>query len=187
MSTARRLKFSYAEYLDALERSELKLEYWAGEILAMAGSTPEHEALTASIIRLLGAMLPAGCRPFGSNMKVRIPGADLTLMPDASIVCGKVARATDDKSAVANPGLIIEVTSPPTEAFDRGAKLEQYKTLKSVRAGWIVSHSATRVTVIERQGKGWRSTERSAGEQLTLDTPALTIDVDAIYAALDGV
>ena len=184
MSTARRLNYSYADYLQALELSPLKLEYWAGEILAMAGGTPEHEALVAAVMLALGSRLPAGCRPFGSNMKVKI--REFTLLPDASVVCGKLARAADDETAVVNPSLVIEVTSQSTEAFDRGAKLERYKLLKPLRSIWIVSHAAPRVTVIERAGKSWRSSERGPGERLTLDSPPLTVDVDELYAVLDG-
>ena len=98
----------------------------------------------------------------------------------------RLERAREDKEAITNPGLVFEVTSPSTEAFDRTTKLEQYKTIKSLHAVWFVSQQSRRVTVVERHGKGWRSSERSKGEQLTLDAPALTIDVDAIYSALDG-
>ena len=186
MSTARRLHCSYDEYLDALEMSPLKLEFWGGEILAMAGATPEHEALTARVIALLTSRLPAGCRPFGSNMKVRIPRSDVTVLPDASIVCGKLQRAADDKTAITNPGLIVEVTSPSTESYDRGDKLKEYKLIKSVQTVWIVSHSTTSVTVVERHSKTWRVTEQASGSRLTLVMPALTIDVQEIYEALDG-
>jgi Uma2 family endonuclease len=186
MSTARRLHCSYDEYLDALELSPLKLEFWGGEILAMAGATPEHEALTARVIALLSSRLPAGCRPFGSNMKVRIPQSDVTLLPDASIACGKLLRAADDKTAITNPGLIIEVTSPSTESYDRGEKLKEYKTLRSVQAVWLVSHTTASVTVVERHAKTWKTTEHASGSRLTLLAPALTLDVAEIYEALEG-
>jgi hypothetical protein len=42
--TSRRLHYSYAEYLAALEISGVKLEYCEGEIYAMAGVTPAHAA-----------------------------------------------------------------------------------------------------------------------------------------------
>jgi Uma2 family endonuclease len=186
MSTARLLHYSYEEYLHALDDSGIKLEYWAGVIYALAGGTPEHGALAAKVISLLDAKLPAGCRPLSSDVKIRIPRVDIAVFPDASVVCGKLQRAPDDELAVVNPGLIVEVTSPSTAEHDRGEKLEQYKLIKSVQAVWLVSHASARVTVVERQGKTWKSTDHGKGARLTLATPALTIDVDAIYRALEG-
>jgi len=186
MSTGRRLKYSYAQYLRALHDSQMKLEYWHGEILAMAGGTPEHGILATRLLTLLGTKLPRGCRATNSDVKIRVVEADVGLFPDGAVICGKLERARDDKEAVTNPGLIVEVTSPSTEAYDRGAKLEQYKLLKSLGAVWLVSHSSKRVTCVERHGRSWRSVERGAGERLTLDTPPLTIDVDEIYEALEG-
>ena len=186
MSTARHLHHTYGDYLSAQEASDVRLEYWAGEICAMAGGTPEYAALSAQVIALLATKLPSGCRPFSSDMKVRIPSVDVTVYPDASVVCGRVERARDDKHATLNPGLIIEVTSPSTEDYDRGAKLKHYKLIKSVQAIWIVSHAVGRVTVVERHKKGWKVSDRGASDTLTLASPPLTIDVAAIYRALDG-
>jgi Uma2 family endonuclease len=184
VSTARKLHHSYDDYLHALEISEIKLEYWDGAIYAMAGGTGEHSALAAKITALLDARLPAGCRAFTSDMKIKIPTANVSVFPDVSIVCGKIEWA-DGKQSILNPGLIVEVTSPSTEQDDRGDKLDVYKTVKSLQAIWIVSQSQPRVTVIERHQKKWRTSEQGRGDQLTLATPPLTIDVDAIYRVLD--
>lgn len=138
------------------------------------------------MIVLLATKLPAGCRPFSSDVKVRVPSADVTVFPDVSIVCGRVERAKDDRHAILNPGLVVEVTSTSTEDYDRGVKLKLYKAIGSVQAIWIVSHSSPRVTVIERHKRSWKVSEHRTGAVLTLAAPALTIDVSAIYSALDG-
>ena len=186
MSTARRLNYTYDEYLKTLELSPLKLEFWGGEILAMAGGTPEHNALATQLAIMLGARLPKGCRVFTAEAKIRSVAADVSVFPDVSVVCGRVERASDDKNAISNPGLVVEVLSPSTEEFDRGAKLKHYQAMKSVSAVWLVSNPKARITLFERHLKGWKATERGAGEQLTLAAPALTIDVDELYAVLDG-
>lgn len=188
MSSARRLHhYTHQEYLGALELSTIKLEFSAGDIFAMAGGTPEHSALATMATSLLTAMLPSGCRAFNSDMLLRIPSLDVSVFPDGMVVCGKVERqAMGTKGAILNPGLVIEVTSPSTEAFDRGEKLAAYKTIKSLQAVWIISHREPRITVVERNKKSWRSSEHRAGKTVTLAAPALTVDVDAIYRALDG-
>lgn len=187
MSTARRLHYSYADYLSAQDSSDVRLEFWGGVIYAMAGGSPEHATLSAQVIALLGAKLPSGCRALSSDLKVRIPASDVTVYPDASVICGKIERAADDKQAALNPMLVVEVTSPSTEEYDRGEKLAEYKAIKSLKAIWIVSHAKPRVTVHERTKKGWRATEFGPGERLTLSEPPLSVDVDAIYRALDGI
>ena len=188
VSTARRLHhYTHDEYAGALELSNLKLEFWAGEIYAMAGGTPEHNALASKVMALLDARLPAGCRTFNSDMLVRISASDVTVFGDGQVVCGKIERSLIGKKvAILNPGLVVEVTSPSTEACDRGEKLDQYKSIKSLRAVWLVSHREPRVTVVERQKRTWRKTDYRSGALVTLATPALTVDVDAIYRALDG-
>ena len=89
MSTARRLHHSYQDYLGALEVSGVKLEYCDGEIYAMAGGTPAHADLAASVTRLLGNALLGRCRVSSSDLKVRIDATDLTTFPDGTVVSGE--------------------------------------------------------------------------------------------------
>jgi len=93
MSTARRFHYSYDEYLAALEASTLKLEYCDGNIYAMAGGTPAHAQLAASMIVTLSRVLPAECRIATSDLKVRVEATDLSTFPDASVVCGETITA----------------------------------------------------------------------------------------------
>ena len=186
MTTAKHLHYSYDDYLGALRDSELRLEFWGGVIYAMAGGTVEHGALTSKVMALLDSKLPSGCPTFSSDVKIRIPSRDVSIFPDGSVVCGKVERARDDRLAIVNPGLIVEVTSRSTEDHDRGEKLEEYKRIKSLQAIWIVAYDSRRVTVVERQKKGWKQSDRGVTERLTLAAPALTIDVEEIYRVLEG-
>jgi Uma2 family endonuclease len=67
VTTARRVHYSYDEYLGALEQSGVKLEFCDGEIYAMAGGTPAHAELAASVIRLLGNALRGSCKVYSSD------------------------------------------------------------------------------------------------------------------------
>lgn len=185
MSTARRLHYSYAEYLAALEVSPLKLEYCDGEIYAMAGGSPEHADLAASAIRLLGNALQGRCRVSSSDLKVRIEASDLSTFPDVTVVCGKREVSTRDRNAVVNPTLLVEVTSASTEDYDRGEKLSHYKQCPSLCAVLFVSHRRPRVTVVSRAGSGWEQTEFRSGETLRLASPLLTLSVDALYEGVE--
>lgn len=66
--------YAYTEYVLLEEHSPVRHEFIAGEIYAMAGGTPEHAALAASVLRLLGNQLPSGCRAYTSDLRVRGDG-----------------------------------------------------------------------------------------------------------------
>ena len=54
--------------------------------------------------------------------------------------------------------LLVEVTSPSTEEYDRGEKLRHYTHLPSVREVLIVSHCEPHLVVHRREGDRWTAT-----------------------------
>lgn len=184
MSTARRLHYTYEQYLRSLEMSDVKLEYCDGVIYAMAGGTPAHAALAMAAGRLLGQALLGQCTAYSSDLKIRIDAADLSTFPDCSVICGPVQRAAIDKDAATNPAILVEVTSASTEDYDRGEKLSHYKQLPSLQAVLFVSHKSARVTVVQRTGTGWDERDVLAGEFVTLPRPALSFAVNDLYAGI---
>jgi Uma2 family endonuclease len=184
VTTARRLHYTYAEYLAALEMSEVRLEYCEGEIYAMAGGTRAHAALIASVIRLLGNAFLSRCVVYASDLKVRIEATDLSTYPDATVVCGESQVAVIDPLATTNPTVLVEVTSKSTEDYDRGEKLNHYKQIPSLKSVLIVSHRRQQITVFERAGSTWEQREYRSGERLTLHDPELALSVDELYAGI---
>lgn len=184
VSTARRLHHSYEDYLRALELSAVKLEYCDGEIYAMAGGTPAHADLAASMTRLLGNALLGRCRVSSSDLKIRIEATDLSTFPDVSVVCGAREVAAIDPNAVTNPTLLVEVTSHSTEDYDRGDKLGHYKQLPSLAAVLFVSHRRQQITVVERDGNAWQEREYRAGDAVVLKSPSVSLTVDELYAGI---
>lgn len=182
-TTTRRLHYTYAEYLALEEESPIRHEYLDGEIYAMAGGSPDHAALAAAVIGSLAGRLPPGCRGFTSDLRVRVLSTGLSTYPDAAIVCGRTQRASDDPLAVVNPLLLVEVTSPSTEEYDRGEKLRQYQHLQSVREVLLVSHREPRLTLHRRQESGWSVLHAGAGEVLVLESVGVRLAVDDVYRA----
>jgi Uma2 family endonuclease len=184
VTSARRLHHSYQEYQDALELSELKLEFCDGEIYAMAGGTPAHAELAASMTRLLGNALSGQCSVFSSDLKVRIESTGLSTFPDVTIVCGPRETAPIDRYAISNPTLLVEVTSQSTEDYDRGEKLNHYKQCPSVQAVVFISHRRAHVTVVERTDNGWSQRECRSGDIVEFKKPAASISVDELYEGI---
>ena len=186
MTTARRLHYTYAQYLEALAISELKLEFYDGDIFAMAGGTPEHGMLAAGLTALIGQQLPPSCRAMSSDVKVRVLATGLSTFPDLSVVCGELKRAPDDDNCVTNPVLLVEVLSPSTEDYDRGEKLSQYRQIPSLQVVLLVAHDTRRVTVVKRSGDDWVFTEHRDGEHIELVEPAIRLSVKDVYRPLES-
>jgi Uma2 family endonuclease len=184
VSIAKRLHYTYQQYLTLLEASDFKLEFCDGVIYAMAGGTPTHAALGAAATALLRGALRGRCTVFSSDLKVRIEASDLSTFPDGSVVCGPQAASPLDAQAITNPALLVEVTSPSTEDYDRGDKLSHYKQLPSLRAVLYVSHRLRSVTMVHLTSAGWAEREFRSGERVVLSEPALEFEVDALYEGL---
>ncbi len=181
VTSAKRLHYTYDEYLDVLSHSDFKLEYCEGVIYAMAGGTIAHGALAASAIRILGQALLGRCTVYSSDVRVRIDATGLTTFPDASVVCGEVEASRADRHAITNPCILVEVTSRSTEDYDRGDKLSHYKQLPSLRAVLFISHRTVSATIIEREGDRWLERVVRAGEHVELAAPDLRFPVDDLY------
>lgn len=84
MSAPARLhRYSYVDDVLLEQHSQVRHEFLDGEIYAMAGGPPEHAALAAVALRLIGNQLPAGCRTYTSDLRIRIAEGDLTTYPTA--------------------------------------------------------------------------------------------------------
>ncbi len=131
------------QYLEIERLAEFKSEFHDGRMFAMSGGSPNHALLSGSIIALLYAQMPPGCRVFSSDLRIKVSSAGLYTYPDCSVICGELQFAGDQNDVVTNPLLIVEVLSPSTEGYDRGKKFELYRTIPSFRE-YLVIHQDRR-------------------------------------------
>jgi Uma2 family endonuclease len=166
------------DYLAFEREAEGKHEFWDGEIVAMAGGSPEHNAICFNLAASLGPQLRgSGCRGFTSDQKVRVPLENRYVYPDLTVVCGQAVFEGDDASTLANPALIVEVLSPTTEDDGRGRKLFGYRTLPSLRGYLLVAQDRTWVEYWSRQDGGtWLVRE--------IDDRAATLELSEIGCKL---
>ena len=180
-TTARRVHYTYQQYVALEEESAIRHEYLDGEIYAMAGGSPDHAALAAVVIALIRPQLPRGCRVFTSDLRIRIASSGLSTYPDVAVVCGRTERAAEDPLAVVNPVLLVEITSSSTEEYDRGEKLRHCKQLPSLREILIVSHREPRLTLHRREDADWAVVEARRHETVALEGIAARLSVDDVY------
>ena len=179
-------RYTYQDYVWLEEESSVRHEFLSGEIVAMAGGTPEQAAMAAEVIGQLRDHLRAGpCRVFTSDLGVRVLETGLATYPDATVVCGPTVRDPEKKTNVTNPRVLVEVTSDGTEDYDRGEKLEHYKRIPSLEAIVIVSHREPRVEVWSRSPHAelWKRIEGRAGARVLVPPLDCELDVDAIWRA----
>ena len=143
-----------AEYLALEQVSEIRHEYIRGEVIAMAGVSQKHNDIAMALSYLLyGHVRGGNCRVYGESMRVKIEKADTQTYPDFSVVCGDIKLTEDPLPALTNPILIIEILSPSTEGYDRGAKFHAYQQLPSLQEYVLVSQDSARVESFYRKSE----------------------------------
>ncbi len=166
------------DYLRLERAAAYKSEYYAGEVFAMAGSTPEHSLITANVLRELGNLLKGRpCAPYDSNLRIRVSASGLYTYPDASVVCGALQFADEHRDTVINPTLVVEVLSDSTEAYDRGNKFEHYRTLPSLKEYVLVSQKAPLVDVFTRGAEAVWALTPVRGIEATVRLQSLDIEL----------
>ena len=183
MVIAHRTHYTYADYVRIERDANLKHEYLNGQIFAMAGGSREHARLAAAIISALSAQVRArGCDVYTSDLQVRILATGLATYPDVSVVCGKFEPDPENKEALTNPKVLVEVLSPSTEEYDRIDKFEHYKQIESLGEYVLVWQSERRVEVRSRGAGGtWDIKTFGDGALALLPSVEARIDVRALY------
>jgi Uma2 family endonuclease len=176
-----------AEYL-ALERSSpAKHELFQGQLVAMAGASLEHNVIVANIVAALHAALrDKPCVALPSDMKVLVRASGHYYYPDASVVCGTAEFADDERDAIVNPTVVVEVLSDSTERRDRGNKFHDYRSILSCTDYLMCSSTEPLVEHYTREADGWRLREYAAGEVVPLRGVEITISVTEVYAKAFG-
>ncbi len=171
---------SWDDYIAADEAFTGRLERLHGEHVAMAGGSPAH----AYIIATLGALFRAGlrggpCRSTSSEQRVLLPNDDAAY-PDLTVWCG--TPAFRDGKTLTNPTVIVEVLSPSTEGWDRVGKLDLYLALPTVQHVLLVEHGCWHLTLVSRRDDGtWTYAPAGPGGSVHLSAIGVTLHVDEVY------
>lgn len=172
------------EYLAFERASAEKHEYRDGEIVAMAGASYAHNLLVMNTGASLHTQLRGRpCRVLPSDLRVYIPASHLFTYPDLTVVCGQPHFSDDRQDTLLNPQVIIEVLSPSTEGYDRGAKFRHYRTIESLREYVLIEQDSYRVEHFARQANDLWLLSDAIGTEATLRLSTLdcTIPLAEVY------
>ncbi len=148
MSAAEKFHLTPNDYLATERASDLRHEYVVGQVFAMAGGSSNHSLIAMNLAVAIGRQLVGStCRLYTSDLKVGVVESDLYSYPDLSGLCGTPRFLDEKKDVLVNPSLIVEVLSPSTEAYDRGAKFAHYRQMPSMREYVLVSQDEMRIEI----------------------------------------
>jgi Uma2 family endonuclease len=178
-----RPKMTPQEYLRFERASEIKHEFYNGDIFAMSGASEEHNVITANIVAALhGQLRQRLCKLYPSDMRVFIPATGLYTYPDVTAVCGTPQFEDKEFDTLLNPTVIIEVLSPSTEKYDRGKKFEHYRSIPSLREYVLIAQDEARIQCFSLQNDFWVFDEAVALDAiLTLTSIECTLALSDVY------
>ncbi len=182
--------YTVAEYLAFEHEATERHEYRDGEIISMAGGSPQHSLIIANVIGgLHGRLKGKPCRVFESNLRVRSARDARYVYPDVSVVCNEARfdPADDKKTTIINPRVIVEVLSPSTEASDRGEKFQRYIMVDGFEEYVLVAQNQARIETFLRQPDGTWSLAFFEGMQAVARIRSLGVDLPLadIYAGVE--
>lgn len=159
---------SIEDYLAAEEASDVKHEYYKGEVFAMAGGSIAHNQIVGNTLAAINNFLRGkSCQVFPSDLKVHNEANTLFTYPDISIVCGKPESWGKRNDTITNPVVLIEVLSASTQGYDRGQKFYLYRSIPSVKEYIFISSTELLVERYAKQATGfWNFRETADPDEI---------------------
>lgn len=174
--------FDAQAYLAWEAEQSTKHEYHDGEVFAMAGASDAHVTVAGNVYMALRNHLRGSpCSVFISDMKLRVEEDNAFFYPDIFVTCAESDRGqSHSKSA---PVLVVEVLSPATSAYDRGAKFAAYRKLPTLREYALIDPERLSLDLFRREGdsKRWVLHPIEAGGHVEWASVGLQVPLEALY------
>lgn len=171
------------QFLEWCLAQEERYELVDGVPVAMTGARRRHDQI---VVNLYGILVPQlrgrACRPFTADTAVRIPSGNVR-RPDAGVDCGAFI---DDAMIADAPFLVIEVPSPSTRQFDMFRKLEEYKSLPTLRQIVMIDPDQPEAQhwAHSDDGTGLHALIEGLDSRIELTGIDCAIDLETVYAGL---
>lgn len=154
--TVPKQKHTIEEYIELLNNSDERFEYFDGEIVSMIADKVSHGGIAVNIAGAIGNLLEdRNCQVFGGDTAVKTVKAFPFRLPDVTVVCGDlVIEDMQGIEMLVNPVLIVEVLSKKTKAYDMKEKFLAYQAIESLKEYLLVDQSRPHVIRHVRQPDG---------------------------------
>ena len=159
-------------------------EFVDGEVFAMSGAEERHVTTTMNVAFALRQHLAGKpCRVLMIDMKLQV--ADRIFYPDVFVTCSEADRSR--QLFKQDPTLIVEVLSPSTAAYDRGAKFGHYRQIATLKELALIDPATRRSDVYRKGADGlWVLHPFEPDEGVEFASLGVRIGADALFAQVDG-
>jgi Uma2 family endonuclease len=175
-------RLTVEEYFALEEGSEVRHEFFEGEVFAMAGASATHNRLAGNCYTYLRSGLRGkGCEVFFESVQLAVEQGRYYNYPDVLVTCDPVDLQAE--RTMTAPILLIEVLSKSTENRDRSWKFNQYKQLPSLRHYLLVSQTTCLVEWYQREESGvWSFTPLALfTDEIFISELSITLRLADIY------
>jgi Uma2 family endonuclease len=187
MSSLPNRKYTVDEYFELERTSDVRHEYYNGEIFAMAGASLDHIRISKTISRLVDDQgFEQNCESFLSDARVRVDDLHY-VYPDVVVVCGEPDIGYEE--TVLNPSVIFEVLSESTKGYDYNLKFQRYQRIKTLTDYLLVAQDRVLVIHHKRDGKTWKKYKTTVhsekDEHVDIESIGCTLLVADIYTRVN--
>lgn len=173
-----------AEYLSFERESQERHEYYKGEIYLMSGASFRHNVIEDNLRGTLHAFLKGKqCRSFGSNLRIHIPKNTLYTYPDILIVCDTPQFVDNEFDTLLNPAVLIEILSPSTGNYDRGAKFDLYREIETLKEYILIDSTSIHcIHYLRNPDSTWTLSEaKNLTDTFNINTIGLQLQLSQLY------
>lgn len=182
--------YTAQEYLEAEVNSVDRHEFINGEIILMAGGTPDHNEIAINLGGALKLALKGKpYRTFSSDQRLWVPQLNNYTYPDVMVVAKPIELQSGRTDTITNPLLIAEVLSKGTRAYDRDEKFAAYRSIPSFQEYLLIDQYRLRVEQYSKtDANKWIFSEYScAGDRLMLTSVQVEIAIVDLYENIEFV
>ena len=173
---------SEQDYLDAEKVSDVKHEYFDGEIFAMSGAKANHQRITMNVGgEFRNHLKGTPCEAFSSDMKVRADEGNKYFYPDVVVSCNQDGESDFTEF----PRLIVEVLSDSTRKFDKDLKRKIYQTIPTLEEYVLIEQDHVEIE-ISRKSADWHSSYYFIDDEVTFESIGLTLPVLELYSRVEN-
>lgn len=172
------------QFIDwAMAQPRGRYELYGGRVVQMSPERTEHietKFLVAVALTNAVRQREVRCHVLSDGATVKVDDST-AYEPDALVYCGE--KLPRDTIVIPEPVIVVEVTSPSSEARDAGVKLAGYFKLPSLIHYLIVDPDDRLVVHHRRRDDGEIVTRVVESGDLVLDPPGLTVSLADIFPA----
>ena len=180
--------YTAEEYLELEVNSLDRHEFINGEIILMAGGSPDHNEIALNLGGALKLVLKGKpYRTFSSDQRLWVPQLNNYTYPDLIVAAKPIELQSGRTDTITNPLLIAEVLSKGTRAYDRDDKFAAYRSIPSFQEYLLIDQYRLRVEQYSKtDANKWIFSEYSCeGDRLMLTSISVEILVSDLYENIE--